>query len=353
MISQGQNITAGGDRLSLIGIDDLYGQVTQPAPAVEHLVTQLRTVRMIDDKRYQQLKRGLPYVVCARFDPAVRRTENFVSADCFIIDLDHLMAGGLDAEQLKEQLRGDERVALCFTSPGGDGLKVLLRLSEPCHDAGLYSVFYKQFVRQWAVQHHLEAVLDTRTSDVCRACFVSVDRTAWLRSDAVAVDWRRIVDTGNAQAVGDLRHELTRAEQAEQRQEQAATPPPTAAERARAADPAADVMARIKERLSLNDAARRQRDQERPPVYVPAQLDQVMQGVQQAIEELGVEVTGMHDIQYGKKVTMRCELRQAEVNIFFGKRGFSVVASPKRGTSQELNELMSRAVEDYLDSLTR
>ncbi|MBQ7691828.1 MAG: virulence protein E, partial [Muribaculaceae bacterium] len=128
---------------------------------------------------------------------------------------------------------------------------------------------------------------------------------------------------------------------------------PTAAERARAADPAADVMARIKERLSLNDAARRQRDQERPPVYVPAQLDQVMQGVQQAIEELGVEVTGMHDIQYGKKVTMRCELRQAEVNIFFGKRGFSVVASPKRGTSQELNELMSRAVEDYLDSLTR
>lgn len=352
MLSQGQNITAAGDLLSPIGIDDLYRQVTHPSPAVEQLVTQLRTVRMIDDKRYQQLKRGLPYVVCATFDPALRRTENFVSTDCFIIDLDHLLAGGHDADELKEQLRGDDRVALCFTSPGGDGLKVLLRLAEPCHDAGLYSLFYKQFVRQWAMQHHLEAVLDTRTSDVCRACFLSVDRTAWLRAEAVPVDWRRIVDTSNAQALGDLRSELARDAAADQKPEHDATPPPTAAERARAADPDADVMARIRAKLAGDEAARRQRESERPPVFVPAQVEQVMQGVREVIEELGVEVTDVRDIQYGKKVTMRCELRLAELNIFFGKRGFSVVTSPKRGTSQELNEILGRLVEDYLYTLT-
>ena len=109
-------------------------------------------------------------------------------------------------------------------------------------------------------------------------------------------------------------------------------------------------MARIRARLAGEEAVRKQREQQ--PVYVPAQVEQVMQGVRQAIEELGVEVTDVRDIQFGKKVIMRCEMRQAELNIFFGKKGFSVVTSPKRGTSQDLNELMSRAVENYLHALT-
>ena len=349
MISQGKSITQVGDLLSPISIDDLYGQVTHPAPAVEQLVTQLRTVRMIDDKRYQQLKRSLPYVVCATFNPALRKTDNFVSTECFIVDLDHLMVAGFDSEELKERLKGDDRVAMCFTSPGGDGLKVLFRLTEPCHDAGLYSIFYKQFVRQFALRHHLEQVVDTRTSDVCRACFVSVDRTAWRNHQAELVNLRSIVDTSDASAASDLRRELAHEEKTTVR-ESDSTASPAAAGCASSADPDSDVMARIRARLAGEEAVRKQREQQ--PVYVPAQVEQVMQGVRQAIEELGVEVTDVRDIQFGKKVIMRCEMRQAELNIFFGKKGFSVVTSPKRGTSQDLNELMSRAVENYLHALT-
>lgn len=34
-------------------------------------------------------------------------------------------------------------------------------------------------------------------------------------------------------------------------------------------------------------------------------------------------------------------LKQAEINLFFGKKGFSVVQSPRTGTNAELNQLMA------------
>ena len=41
-------------------------------------------------------------------------------------------------------------------------------------------------------------------------------------------------------------------------------------------------------------------------------------------------------------------LKQAEVNLFYGKRGFSVIQSPRTGTNPELNVLMVDLIKQYL-----
>ncbi|MBQ9821992.1 MAG: virulence protein E [Muribaculaceae bacterium] len=339
MISVGKNITSSGDMLQHCELKDVYRALTSPKPAIQSLVTQLRTISMIDDKRYQQLKRTLPYLVCAKFNPDYRKKDNFAYCDCFVIDLDHLMVAGLDINEVKHRIAQDDRVALCFVSPGGDGLKVLFRLSERCYDAGIYTIFYKAFVRKWAVQHHLDRVVDACTCDVSRACFMSVDTAAYYNEQATPVDWRAIVDTEDASAVRELQHTIKTYEKADK----VLQGPKPAVEH----DPDSEVMARIKAQLSD------QKKQAKPAqvVFVPQRLDEVMDSVRQLIESMGVDLVTVRDIQYGKKLVMRSDLREAELNVFYGRKGFSVIESPRHGTSRELNSLMGELVRNHLNTL--
>ena len=40
--------------------------------------------------------------------------------------------------------------------------------------------------------------------------------------------------------------------------------------------------------------------------------------------------------------------KESEINLFYGKRGFSVVISPRLGTNEELNELLADLVKSFL-----
>ena len=82
---------------------------------------------------------------------------------------------------------------MAFCSPGADGLKLLFRLEEKCEDEALFSAFYKQFALTFSQKYQLEGVIDTQTSDVTRACFMSYDPEAWYRPEALPVDWRKQV----------------------------------------------------------------------------------------------------------------------------------------------------------------
>lgn len=54
-----------------------------------------------------------------------------------------------------------------------------------------------------------------------------------------------------------------------------------------------------------------------------------------------------------KKSISRLEDYLAEINLFYGKHGFSVVQSPKTGTSAELNGLMSQLVNSFIWTFCR
>ena len=155
MLSAALNIKDVKEALRKVPVRNLYDAVRSPREATCALLRQLKVVRQINPTQYAMLKQQLPYFVCASFNPPFRRTENFAFTEYFIVDIDHISEKGLVVSDLRRTITTDTRTMMCFLSPGGDGLKVLFRLSERCFDAGLYKVFYKVFLDRFSHQYDL------------------------------------------------------------------------------------------------------------------------------------------------------------------------------------------------------
>lgn len=207
MLLFGTNIQSTADELRKVQEAYLYNSLRNPKPAIAAAVRQLRIVYSMDAKGYAQLKRRLPYFVCGQFNPAFRRKENFAYTESFILDFDHLSAKRLSLKTVREDIIRDGQVMMCFASPSEDGLKVMFRLKERCYDAGLYSIFYKAFAATFAMRHNLTQVADGRTSDVARACFVSIDPDAYYNPDAIPVDMKAYIDEADPDTVFKMKHE--------------------------------------------------------------------------------------------------------------------------------------------------
>lgn len=333
MLMFGNNIQSPADQLQKVQEEYLYHSLVNPKPQVVSTMHQLRTVYTIDAKRYSQLKRQLPYVVCGMFNPPFRKTGNFAYTERFILDFDHLTTKKLDIGDLREKICADSRVMMCFASPSEDGLKVMFGLRERCYDSGLYSIFYKTFAASFARQIGLEQVLDARTSDVARACFVSIDGKAYYNPEAEVVDMKAFVDTDNPLSVFDTKHEQDE-EKKENLKSQTSNIKPS--------DPTKDIMAKIRATLRPNAPVAKKE------AFVPAQLNDIIGPLCDDIRQTGIEVTEVQNIQYAKKIRAKLGLKLGEVNLFYGKRGYSVVESPHRGTDDELNHLLADIIQAFL-----
>lgn len=73
-----------------------------------------------------------------------------------------------------------------------------------------------------------------------------------------------------------------------------------------------------------------------------------MEGLKTFLESSGLSVQDVRNISYGKKLSLAVGTKSAKINIFYGKRGFSVVKSPKCGTNKELNDLAADLISSYL-----
>lgn len=63
---------------------------------------------------------------------------------------------------------------------------------------------------------------------------------------------------------------------------------------------------------------------------------------------LSLELYETEPIQYGRKIRIKTGRMFAEINIFYGKRGFTVVKTNKSGTNEALADLASKAIEQIL-----
>ena len=336
MISFGTNIQSNADMLQKVPVKYLYDSLRHPRPDIVSSIRQLRIVRELDNKQYSLLKRKLPYLVCGMFNPPYRRTENFAYTEYFIIDIDHLSEKGLSLADTRKRIEKDTRTVLSFVSPGEDGLKVLFKLKERCYDSGLYSLFYKSFLAIFSEQYALQQVVDIRTSDVTRACFVSIDPNAYYNPNADAIDLNAFVDTNNPYALFEQKRKQEQQEKEQETLSKAENRP---------SDPDSTAMERIKQLLNPKP------HKEKPLVYVPKELNDIIADLKSYIEQTGVIVPEIINIQYGKKIRFEMGLKKAEVNLFFGKKGFSVVQSPRSGTNAELNRLMAELVTTFIDGL--
>lgn len=337
MLHLGQQITSTSDVLQPITLDELFLHLTNPDALFKQRIEQLRIVRTMDAKRYAALKRELPYFVCATFNPAIRKTDNFAHISHFVIDIDHITDKGLDLPQLRNLLYADSRVVMGFLSPSQDGIKLIFQFKERCYDAGQFSLFYKDFVKHFSEQYHLEQVLDTRTSDVTRACFLSHDPHAHYNPFAETIDLRAFIEEKTSTKLFDMKHQ-------QDLEERSICSVETIEDNN--AEPNSDTLTKIKEVLGLYRAKK-----EQPQIYVPEQLNAIIDDLQSFLTSLDIHVLEIKDISYGKKIRVKMNAKHAECNLFFGKRGFSVIKSSKKGTDPELNDILQELILAFLTQI--
>lgn len=336
MLLFGTNIQSAADELKKVQEEYLYNSLRNPKPTIAATIQQLRIVYSMDAKAYAQLKRRLPYFVCGQFNPPFRRKENFAYTESFILDFDHLSSKQLSIKTIRDNIVKDEQVMMCFTSPSEDGLKVMFRLKERCYDAGLYSIFYKAFAATFAMRHNLTQVTDSKTSDVARACFISIDPNAYFNPNSIPVDIKAYLDESNPDLLFKIKHEQDEHDKVIKKSDDEQVSLPK--------DPDKDILTRIRQQLN----PKAQLPIEQHPAYVPERLNEIIAELKLFIEETGLQVTEIINIQYAKKIRARLGQKEAEVNLFYGKRGFSVVISPRLGTNEELNELLADLIKAFL-----
>lgn len=334
MILVGKNITAKDDPLQKIKTEYLYHKLINPDAEIESRMRQLRVIKQLDTRQYSYLKRSLPYVVCGMFNPLYRRTEHFAYTEYFILDIDNITEKEMTVEALREKIQTDTRVLMCFVSPGEDGLKVMFKLKERCYDAGIYSLFYRLFVKQFSAQYQLEQVVDARTSDVARACFVSVDKQAFYNPDADMVDLASFMNVDDTSELfrqqKALNKELKETEKSLEKPEKSSIDE--------------EALVKIKSLLNPNVRAKL----EKKEAFVPEELNVVIDKLIPYLTEAGINILEVINIHYGKKIKMKVNLREAEINLFYGKKGYSVVQSARRGTNEELNALCADLINQFL-----
>lgn len=336
MLLFGTNIQSAADELKKVQEEYLYNSLRNPKPTIAATIQQLRIVYSMDAKAYVQLKRRLPYFICGQFNPPFRRKENFAYTESFILDFDHLSSKQLSMKTIRDNIVKDEQVMMCFTSPSEDGLKVMFRLKERCYDAGLYSIFYKAFAATFAMRHNLTQVTDSKTSDVARACFISIDPNAYFNPNSIPVDIKAYLDESNPDLLFKIKHEQDEHDKVIKKSDDEQVSLPK--------DPDKDILTRIRQQLN----PKAQLPVEQHPAYVPERLNEIIAELKIFIEETGLQVTEIINIQYAKKIRARLGQKEAEVNLFYGKRGFSVVISPRLGTNEELNELLADLIKAFL-----
>jgi hypothetical protein len=325
-LAAGKDITQKGDKLYTITPEQLYTGISKAKPEIVDKIKQLRTIQNISTEQYRRMKVHLPYVVAASFNPPQRLTQNFAYTQHFILDIDHIDQKERDIDALKAELKADLRVKLMFISPGGNGLKLLFELSEKCYDSGKYSLFYKIFAEKFAVQYALEQVVDKKTSDVTRACFISHDEDAYLNLNCFPVIMSDYVDFEQVYEARKLEKKYEKIENLQETEKPEILNPIDD-----------DKLLEIKKKLNPNISLKKEKQ-----IYVPPELDEAIKQVEELMHANKIEIVEIVNIHYGKKFNFLLDKRKAEINLFYGKKGFTVVISPKTGTNAEFNEICYR-----------
>jgi hypothetical protein len=333
----GRKLTAPSDPLQRLSVERVFRGITQPKPEFKDLIERLRTVSSVDLAMYRQLKKSLPYLVCGSFHPAIRRKEHFAAIESFFLDLDHLGEAQLTTVEVRAKLSQLPEPMLGFTSPGGDGYKVLFRLAEPCRDAAQFYTFYRIFARRFAHENGLETVVDYLTCDVTRACFISYDPQAFFNSAAVPIDLNAFL-TDEPKI---FEENLTEASLASEKE----TPLKKRKPPKNVAGPDDNALEQIRAKLN----PKRRKKSVDKMVVQPEEISAAISYFEANLSEYDLRLEATEAINYGRKLRIVATKNiWCELNLFYGKRGFSIVKTTKTGSNAELAEIAASVLSELL-----
>lgn len=78
-------------------------------------------------------------------------------------------------------------------------------------------------------------------------------------------------------------------------------------------------------------------------------LLKVSEQLKEQLEAYNISLHSSTPIQYGRQLRLVAGDIWAEINIFHGKKGFSVVKTTKSGSNPELASLAKEVIEDILE----
>ncbi|MEA3505657.1 MAG: CRISPR-associated primase-polymerase type B, partial [Bacteroidota bacterium] len=325
MLSVGNNIKSYNDTLSKITINEFFYKIKNSNDKLISFLIQLKEIMHIDKKKYRELKTRLPYIVCGVFSPSYRKKENFAHTSFFILDIDHITEKEINLQTLKNKLKNDKRIVMMFISPSGDGIKLIFEFAEKCYDAGKYQLFYGLFAEEFSVQYNLQQVIDKKTSDVSRACFVSYDPDAYFNQQAEKININNYINFNNA-------FEVHKAEKIEKQNKQNKNVVGKQEHENNPQDLPSNILNEI--RATLNPKL--EKKQKEKQIYVPEELDNILNDIKNTMQNHKINTENIKNIHYGKQIKFSADKIWAEINLFYGKKGFTIVKTTKSGSNKEL-----------------
>ncbi|MDX5347830.1 MAG: CRISPR-associated primase-polymerase type B [Hymenobacteraceae bacterium] len=308
--------------LQLITEENLYLQIRYATPALSEEIKRLRNLLSLDPAKYHQLKTRLPYFIGAAFTNNIRSTATFTEANYLVLDLDKLTSHNMEINEVRERIQKDEQLVLSFISPSGLGLKLLFKLDGPIANTKQFSDVYKAFALSFAKKYQLEKVIDLQTHDATRICFLSIDDKAFYNPVSEPVNWQQLLNS-LPQPELPLTSEIKPEAVANNLND--------------------EIYRAIRDKLLEKTPAQPIRQ-----CFVPDALEPLPALIQEKATEAGLILKEVRNISHGKKFTFGLNSDFAEINVFYGKNGFSVVKSPKRGHHPELTEAAYLLVQQVI-----
>ncbi len=337
-----RGFSAQAQTLQALSPEALCHKIQQGEDGLAAQIKLLRTLVRTDPAAYQQRKRFLPYFMASHFLAGIRKIDHLKAAYGWVLDLDQAYESEAQFSALKERLWRDPRVWLLYVSPSGRGLKLLFRFAEPLTGSKPFSDAYQAFARQWARQYDLASWVDYKTHDATRVSFLSHDPDLRYRPEPLLLhplSYLRLGESPPSLIAPDL---LTGAQDPAADPANPEPPAPTlpeatpedpAPEDSPGPDPSEEVWAQIKQ--TLGDP--------RPPrprqVSLPPEIEALTPQIVAAAQDMGLTLKDTLDLNYGRKFVFGYQHLWAEVNVYHGKHGYSVVKSPKSGSHPGLRDL--------------
>lgn len=158
-----------------VPVRDVLERIRNPDKRTVDAIARIRA-EPDKDKRTELKESTLPAVSFAvRLKNRIRDVplaDKLISHSGFAcLDFDHLA----DLANIKERLKADPHVAAVFVSPSGDGLKVLVRITDPSHYIPCWQSAAAYFKNEYGIK------IDKATKDVTRLCFMSYDPDLFIR----------------------------------------------------------------------------------------------------------------------------------------------------------------------------
>lgn len=155
----------------------------------KELVGEIRNRHEIgDSKKADELKKTLPgFATSGEFKGARSANNLAVYSQLLVLDLDDQDRGSI--EELKNRIIKIPYTMMCFISPSGSGLKVMVCVdSKPEH----HKEAFKQVLDYY--EEKLGIKFDKQTSDIARQCYFSYDDKAFLNENETVfnVDLQKI-----------------------------------------------------------------------------------------------------------------------------------------------------------------